>query len=202
MIDANKMNDCFDICIADYHLTDNVDASIKNPFQSDSFEALVYHKCWIDTVQWHLEDIIRDPNIIAENALLIKRRIDSSNQDRTDRVEMIDDYYLELFEGVKPQDNCRINTESPAWAIDRLSILALKIYHMKIEAQRNDIAESLLAKNKFKYQVLLTQREDLSQAISELLEDLKSGSRVMKVYRQMKMYNDPELNPVLYTKSK
>lgn len=202
MIDANKMNDCFDKCIADYHLTDNVDASIKNPFQSDSFEALVYHKCWIDTVQWHLEDIIRDPNIIAENALLIKRRIDSSNQDRTDRVEMIDDYYLELFEGVKPQDNCRINTESPAWAIDRLSILALKIYHMKIEAQRSDIAESLLAKNKFKYQVLLTQREDLSQAISELLEDLKSGSRVMKVYRQMKMYNDPELNPVLYTKSK
>ncbi len=202
MIDANKMNDCFDKCIADYHLTDDVDASFKNPFQSDSFEALVYHKCWIDTVQWHLEDIIRDPNIIAENALLIKRRIDSSNQDRTDRVEMIDDYYLELFEGVKPQDNCRINTESPAWAIDRLSILALKIYHMKIEAQRSDIAESLLAKNKFKYQVLLTQREDLSQAISELLEDLKSGSRVMKVYRQMKMYNDPELNPVLYSKSK
>lgn len=195
---AERMNEIFDQCIADYHVNDHVDAVEKCPFEANSFEGLLYHKNWIDTVQWHLEDIIRDPQITPENALVIKRRIDASNQDRTDLVEKIDDYYLAQSEGIAPSDDARVNTESPAWAIDRLSILALKIYHMRVEAERTDIAEELQHKNQFKHNVLLTQRADLSLAINQLLEDLGNGKRIMKVYRQMKMYNDPELNPVLY----
>lgn len=195
---AEEMNLIFDQCVSDYHLNDHVDAEEKNPYPTKSLENLLYHKNWIDTVQWHLEDIIRDPAISAEEALKIKRRIDSSNQDRTDLVEKIDDYYLEKFSEVSLKDNARLNTESPAWAIDRLSILALKIYHMQIEASRQGLEEALSHKNKFKLEVLNTQRIDLSLAINQLLEDIANGSRIMKVYRQMKMYNDPELNPVLY----
>lgn len=197
---AARMNEIFDQCIADYHITDHVDSPENNPFPKDSFDYLLYHKNWIDTVQWHLEDIIRDPKIKAEDALVIKRRIDASNQDRTDLVEQVDDYYLGTFGEVSPKENARVNTESPAWAIDRLSILALKIYHMRVEAERTDIGDELLHKNQFKFNVLLTQREDLSLAIDQLIEDLQNGERIMKVYRQMKMYNDPELNPVLYAK--
>lgn len=198
---AHEMNSVFDKCIAQYHLTDNVDAEEKNPFEEGTFNNLLFHKNWIDTVQWHLEDIIRDPNITPENALVIKRRIDASNQDRTDLVEKIDDHYLEEFNKVTPVPDARVNTESMAWAIDRLSILALKIYHMRVEAERKNVDEALAHKNQFKLNVLLTQREDLSLAIDQLLEDLQSGQRIMKVYRQMKMYNDPELNPVLYAQN-
>lgn len=197
---AREMNDLFDQCIADYHVKDDVDAPEKNPHPADSLKYLLYHKNWIDTVQWHLEDIIRDPKITAEKALEVKRRIDASNQDRTDLVEKIDDHYVFRFEGTSTKPDARLNTESPAWAIDRLSILALKIYHMHVEAKRDDISEELKNKNQFKLNVLLTQREDLSLAIDQLLEDLGNGHRIMKVYRQMKMYNDPELNPVLYSK--
>ncbi len=195
------MNEIFDQCIADYHRTDQVDAPEQNPY-SEKLEKLLYHKNWIDTVQWHLEDIIRDPAIEPAAALKIKRRIDQSNQDRTDLVEKIDDHYLEDFSQVQLEENARLNTESPAWAIDRLSILALKIYHMRIEAERQDVSEALGRKNQAKLAVLLTQREDLSLAINQLLEDLAAGRREMKVYRQMKMYNDPELNPVLYGQNK
>ncbi len=195
---ASEMNGIFDECIRQYHLTDNVDAAEENPHSEGSFKNLLFHKNWIDTVQWHLEDIIRDPNITPENALVIKRRIDTSNQDRTDLVEKIDDHYIQTFEKISPAPDARVNTESMAWAIDRLSILALKIYHMQIEAERKDVNEELANKNQFKLNVLLTQRKDLSLAIDQLLEDLKAGKRIMKVYRQMKMYNDPELNPVLY----
>ncbi len=198
---AQRMNEIFDQCIADYHIHDHIDTAEKAPFAEGSFENLLYHKNWIDTVQWHLEDIIRDPKISPENALVIKRRIDASNQDRTDLVEKVDDYYLELFEKIEVKPEARVNTESMAWAIDRLSILALKIYHMRQEAERKNIDQALQAKNQFKLNVLLTQRDDLSLAIDQLLEDLKSGNRVMKVYRQMKMYNDPELNPVLYAQN-
>lgn len=195
---ASEMNAVFDRCITQYHINDNVDAAEENPFSKGSFESLLFHKNWIDTVQWHLEDIIRDPQITPENALVIKRRIDASNQDRTDLVEKIDDHYLKNFENVTPAADARVNTESMAWAIDRLSILALKIYHMRIEAERKNVDEALAHKNQFKLNVLLTQRNDLSLAIDQLLEDLEQGKRIMKVYRQMKMYNDPELNPVLY----
>lgn len=198
MLKAQEMMALFNLAIEDYHEIDDVDQSLKNPFPLDSIQEMLYHKNWIDTVQWHLEDIIRDPNIKPEAALAIKRRIDASNQDRTDKVEQIDEAILALYSEVKPQSFARLNTESPGWAIDRLSILALKIYHMNIEAQREDIDEELLKKNRYKLSVLKIQEEDLCLAIDQLLDDLASGKRTAKVYRQMKMYNDPELNPVLY----
>ncbi len=195
---SGEMFDLFYKTVEDYHLSDNIDAPEQNPYTEGSFEHLLYRKNWIDTIQWHLEDIIRDPEIEAGKALEIKRRIDKSNQLRTDIVEKVDDHYLELFSKVAPRVEARINTESPAWAIDRLSILALKVYHMQIEAGRKNIAKDLLEKNQLKLKVLLTQKKDLTQAIDQLLQDLAEGKRIMKVYRQMKMYNDPELNPVLY----
>lgn len=188
----------FQLAIEDYHIKDHVDQEFKNPFPLDSIQEMLYHKNWIDTVQWHLEDLIRDPKINAEEALKLKRRIDASNQNRTDMVEQIDDAILALYQEVKPQSFARLNTESPAWAIDRLSILALKIYHMGIEAARKDIPEALQQKNQYKLSVLQIQEEDLCLAINQLIDDLATGKRTAKVYRQMKMYNDPELNPVLY----
>lgn len=193
-------NSVFNKCIADYHVTDHVDAPVKNPYEPNSIEYFLYLKNWIDTVQWHLEDIIRDPDIKPEEALAIKRRIDKSNQDRTDLVEQIDSYMLDKYKTVTVSENATINTESPAWAIDRLSILALKIYHMQIEADRKDAAPEHTCSCKRKLEVLLTQQQDLSLAIDQLLEDIAAGRKYMKTYKQMKMYNDPALNPVLYTK--
>ena len=193
-------NRLFDSVIADYHTTDNIDTPCPNPYEKGSLAFLLYQKCWIDTVQWHLEDIIRDPDIQPVEALAIKRRIDKSNQDRTDMVEYIDSYYLQLFQDVTPKADARVNTETPAWAIDRLSILALKIYHMQAEAKRTDASADHRARCAAKLQVLLTQREDLTQSITELLEDLSAGTKRMKVYKQMKMYNDTDTNPVLYAK--
>ena len=198
MQDIDSFNRLFDQVIVAYHRHDHVDQEFVNPIQQGGIDHLLYHKCWIDTVQWHLEDIIRNPSIDPVEALSIKRRIDASNQERTDLVEQIDDFFLDQFRLVTYQPDARINTESPAWAIDRLSILALKIYHMEEQVQRTDVEEGHLHSVKHKLQVLLTQRKDLTQAISDLLDDLQAGRRVMKVYRQMKMYNDPSLNPVLY----
>ena len=190
----------FQQAIRDYHLTDNVDTPVNNPYSRDSIEFKLYLKCWIDTVQWHLEDLIRDPHIDLSEALQLKRRIDHSNQDRTDLVEDIDSYFLQQFSEVKVLDDARLNTESPAWAVDRLSILELKIWHMKEQVERKDASEEHLNRCKLKLSVLLEQRVDLSTAIDQLLEDYQAGRRVMKVYRQMKMYNDPSTNPVLYKK--
>ena len=196
----SDFNRLFDRVIADYHTTDNIDTPCPNPYEKGSLAFLLYQKCWIDTVQWHLEDIIRDPDIQPVEALAIKRRIDKSNQDRTDMVEYIDSYYLQQFQEVTPKVDARVNTETPAWAIDRLSILALKIYHMLAEATRPDASAEHRARCAAKLQVLLTQREDLTQSITELLEDLSAGTKRMKVYKQMKMYNDTDTNPVLYAK--
>lgn len=193
-------NSIFDTVIADYHKTNDVDAAINNPYAERSIEYLLYLKNWIDTVQWHLEDIIRDPLIDPVKALQIKRRIDKSNQDRTDLVELIDSYFLDKYKDVQVKANAKINTESPAWAIDRLSILALKIYHMREEAEREDADEKHRELCRAKLDVLEEQCKDLSTAISELLKDIESGDKFMKVYKQMKMYNDPSLNPVLYGK--
>ena len=193
-------NEIFNRAIRDYHVNDDIDAPIQNPFEEGSIENRVYLKCWIDTVQWHFEDIIRDPNIDPVAALALKRRIDKSNQDRTDLVEQIDSYFRTLYKGVHVLDNARLNTESPAWAIDRLSILALKIYHMKEETLREDATPGHVAKCKAKLQILLEQQQDLSTAIDQLLEDIAAGKIYMKVYRQMKMYNDADTNPVLYKK--
>ena len=187
----------FDESIAVYHIEDDVNQSFTNPYPDDEIAHLLYRKNWIDTVQWHYEDIIRDPDIVATDALKLKRKIDASNQDRTDLVEYIDSYFLKKYQSVEIKENATINTESPAWAIDRLSILALKIYHMREEAERKDASESHLQKCRQKLGVLLEQKEDLSLAIDQLLEDIEAGKKYMKVYKQMKMYNDEELNPVL-----
>ncbi len=195
-------NQIFNRAINEYHLTDNVDAPINNPFDGGTIENSLYLKCWIDTVQWHLEDIIRDPQIDPAEALLIKRRIDHSNQDRTDLVEQIDSWLRDKYKDVEVKSDARINTESPAWAIDRLSILALKIYHMKEQAERTDAADDHRAKCAAKLDVLLQQQVDLGTAIDQLLEDIEAGTKYMKVYRQMKMYNDPATNPVLYNAKK
>ena len=184
--------------LVDYHQIDQVDTPLHNPYPTNSLDSLLYHKCWVDTVQWHLEDLVRDPSIEPVKGLELKRRIDASNQLRTDLVEKIDDYILGQLHGVTIQANATLNTESPAWAIDRLSILALKIYHMREEAERKNAGESHQIKCAQKLSVLLEQEKDLSLSIDQLLEDIYAGKKMMKVYQQMKMYNDASLNPVLY----
>lgn len=197
-MDANTCNSIFDDSIRSYHKLDSVDQPLDIPHPENSFEALLYHKNWIDTVQWHLEDLIRDPANTGNQITALKRRIDKSNQDRTDMVERIDDVFIEEFQDIQTMENSRLNTETPAWAIDRLSILALKIFHMREQTMRNDVDTSHKNSCKAKLDILLEQRKDLSNSLDELLEDIKSGTRYMKVYRQMKMYNDEKLNPVLY----
>ncbi|HML70917.1 MAG TPA: DUF4254 domain-containing protein [Macellibacteroides fermentans] len=181
-----------------YHITDSVDALINNPYEEKSIESYFFLKNWIDAVQWHLEDIIRNPEIDAVEALTIKRRIDKSNQDRTDLVELIDSYFLDKYKDIIVKPSAKINTESPAWAIDRLSILCLKIYHMQQEINRVDASIEHIDACKAKLSVLLEQKVDLSDALDQLLEDIERGDKFMKVYKQMKMYNDPSLNPILY----
>ncbi|MDE5579478.1 MAG: DUF4254 domain-containing protein [Alistipes sp.] len=197
---TQNANAIFDRAIADYHRFDDVDHPIENPYEKGSLDHLLYHKNWIDTVQWHLEDIIRNPEIDPREALAIKRRIDRSNQERTDMVEYVDDYLLEKYKSVTPAPDARLNTETPAWAVDRLSILALKIYHMEQETRRTDVDDAHRDACRRKLEVLRTQQADLSQAIEELIEDIEAGRKYMKTYKQMKMYNDPALNPVLYGK--
>ena len=197
---SEKANPIFIQAIRDYHLKDHVDTPIANPYSRASIEYALYLKCWIDTVQWHLEDIIRDPHINPAEALVIKRRIDHSNQDRTDLVEEIDTYFRKLYQDVTPLPEARLNTESPAWAIDRLSILALKIWHMQEQVDRQDATPEHIQKCQAKLDVLKEQQTDLSTAIDQLLEDIEAGRKYMKVYRQMKMYNDPATNPILYKK--
>lgn len=191
-------NKIFNESIADYHQFDDVNRAIANPYEKSSIEHLLYLKNWIDTVQWHLEDIIRNPQIDPVEALGIKRWIDRSNQERTDVVEYIDSYFLEKYKAVVPATDAVINTESPAWAIDRLSILALKIYHMQEEANRADASEAHREACQRKLSILQEQQRDLSAAIEDLLAGIAAGKKFMKVYKQMKMYNDPSLNPVLY----
>lgn len=195
---TENANAIFNRVIEDYHRYDDVDRDPQNPYGSGTLDHLLYMKNWIDTVQWHLEDIIRDPQIDPLKALEIKRRIDRSNQVRTDMVEYIDSWLLEKYREIVPQPTARLNTETPAWAIDRLSILALKIYHMRCETERTDVDEPHREACRRKLDVLLAQREDLSRAIEELIEDIEAGRKYMKTYKQMKMYNDPALNPVLY----
>lgn len=193
-------NPIFRAAIDDYHKTDNVDTPIQNPYEAGTIEHDLYLKNWIDTVQWHFEDIIRDPNIDPTEALVLKRRIDKSNQDRTDLVEKIDSYFYTLYHEVEAKADATINTESPAWAVDRLSILALKIYHMQEQVDRTDATPEHKAQCQKKLDVLLEQRVDLSTAIDQLIADFEAGRKYMKVYKQMKMYNDPSTNPVLYGK--
>ena len=192
----------FDQSINDYHVQDSIETQIKNPYHKDQFEHLLYQKNWIDTVQWHLEDIIRDPEIEPAEALKIKRVIDASNQKRTDLVEFIDGYFLNKFKDIEPNENATLNSETIAWALDRLSILALKIFHMSEEANRENAEESHKTSCQNKLDVLNEQKIDLSTAIDQLIQDIENGNKYMKIYKQMKMYNDEELNPVLYKAKK
>ena len=195
-------NQIFNQAIADYHQFDEIDHPINNPYEKDSLNHLLYLKNWIDTAQWHMEDVVRNPNIDPVEGLKWKRRIDAQNQVRTDMVEFVDSYFLELYKGITANADATINTESPAWAIDRLSILALKIYHMQEEAERESASAEHREQCLIKLNILLAQRDDLSLSIDELLADIQAGKKYMKVYKQMKMYNDPSLNPVLYNTSK
>ncbi|GEM67959.1 hypothetical protein SMI01S_15650 [Sphingobacterium mizutaii NBRC 14946 = DSM 11724] len=195
---SSAANKIFQKVIEDYHVYDKIDQPIENPYGRETLEHLLYLKCWIDTAQWHMEDVIRNPNIDPREGLYWKRRIDRQNQERTDTVEFIDSYYLQKFADVVALADAKVNSESPAWAIDRLSILALKIYHMEQETKRTDVSKAHQDACQLKLDVLLEQRKDLSQSIDELLADIEAGKKYMKVYKQMKMYNDPNLNPVLY----
>lgn len=197
---AQQYNRLFDEVIEKYHIIDSVNQPFENPFDKNSFEHLLFRKSWIDTVQWHYEDIIRLPDIDPVEALVLKRKIDASNQDRTDMVEYIDSYFLKKFEDVTVKEGAKINSETPAWAIDRLSILSLKIYHMNEEATRENASEDHRMKCQEKLNVLLEQRIDLSTAIDDLLNDFAHGEKYVKVYKQMKMYNDEDTNPMLYAK--
>ena len=192
----------FDQSINDYHINDSIETEIKNPYSKDQFEHLLYQKNWIDTVQWHLEDIIRDPEIEPTEALKIKRVIDASNQKRTDLVEFIDGYFLNKYKDVKPNEKATLNSETIAWALDRLSILALKIFHMSEEVNRENAEQSHKLSCQKKLDVLNEQKHDLSKAIDQLIDDIEKGNKYMKIYKQMKMYNDEELNPVLYKAKK
>ncbi len=183
-----------------YHVQDCVDAEMNNPYESESIEHCLFFKNWIDAVQWHLEDVIRNPDIEPVTALNIKRRIDLLNQRRTDLVECLDRYFLNKYSQVKIQADATLNTESPAWAIDRLSILCLKIYHMQQEVQRKGVDRMHVKTCEEKLHVLLEQKRDLIEAIDQLFADIEAGKKCMKVYKQMKMYNDPSLNPILYNR--
>ena len=200
---TEKAWEIFNQSINDYHQFDDVNKTIENPYEeSNLIEHLLYKKNWIDTVQWHLEDIIRDPQIDPVEALSLKRWIDKSNQERTDMVEYVDSWFLQQYADVEVKENAKINTESPAWAVDRFSILSLKVYHMQQEVDRTDATPEHIAACQAKLDVLKQQHIDLSTAIEELLEDFKAGNKYMKVYKQMKMYNDESLNPVLYANKK
>lgn len=201
-MNATFANDLFRRSIQDYHLTDDVDTPIQNPYPADAIAFLLYRKNWIDTVQWHLEDIIRSPAIRPDELVAIKRRIDQSNQDRTDTVEQIDSWFYGQFVNITPKPTARLNSETPAWLLDRMSILQLKIYHFREQAERSTASDEHRQKASQKLAVLLEQELDLARCFDELLEDIRNGDRYMKVYRQMKMYNDPTLNPVLYSEPK
>jgi len=198
MLTAESCYKIFQQSIDDYHLHDDVDTPLNNPYSPGTFENLLYHKNWIDTVQWHLEDIIRLPDINPSEGIAIKRRIDKSNQERTDIVEKVDDYFLAHFNNVAPKPGARINSETPAWLVDRMSILMLKIYHMKEQTERKEATLEHIARCETKLAILMEQKADMMNAYNELMEDIGKGERRFKVYRQMKMYNDASLNPVLY----
>ena len=202
MMFSNLCLNVFNQCISDYHIQNSINEKPKNPFKKDDIIHLLYQKSWIDTVQWHLEDLIRDPKINPVDALKLKRTIDLSNQKRTDLVEDIDSYFLDKYKNVKISNSATFNSESPAWAIDRLSILALKIFHMDEETKRKGANDEHINNCRSKLEILIQQKKDLCSAIDQLLSDIESGTKYMKTYKQMKMYNDEDLNPVLYNKDK
>ena len=198
---SKKALKIFKKSIDKYHIIDKVDQKFNNPYSDKSISNLLFKKNWIDTVQWHLEDIIRDPSIDSNKGMEIKRKIDLSNQKRTDLVEYIDNFFLNEFKKIKMKKNATHNSETLAWALDRLSILVLKIYHMNEQVEREDASIEHKEKCRNKLKILNLQKEDLSNAIDQLIFDIQKGIKYIRVYKQMKMYNDNSLNPILYKKN-
>ncbi|PJZ69446.1 hypothetical protein CH373_15210 [Leptospira perolatii] len=196
-LDSASVVSVFQKSVQDWH---RKEALSENPFSKSSLEGLFYQKNQIDTIQWHVEDEIRRPDLPDSELVKLKRKIDSLNQERTDLVEQIDDMISSKYKDVPKKNSARMNSETPAWLIDRMSILELKIYHMEEQTHRKDVSETHLKNCKAKLEILLEQRKDLSVCLDELLDDLSKGDKFYKVYRQMKMYNDKNLNPSLYTK--
>lgn len=206
MSDAFHFNDIFTRTVSSYHHSENIENRINNPFinpfRENTLDNLLYHKNWIDNVQWDLEDLIREPTIDPEKALQLKRRIDKSNQERTTVVEKVDDFFIEKYKKITHDTDAKLNTESIAWALDRLSILIIKIYHMNLQSQRKTATKAHRESCQSKLLILQEQQKDLIRAVDELIAEVAGGKRIIKVYRQMKMYNDPGLNPVLYAKKR
>lgn len=195
-------SELFDTAVNEYHVLNTIEQPFYTILEVGSLPYLLYKKCWIDTVQWHMEDIIRDPAIDLKTGMDLKRKIDRSNQERTDIVEIIDDSLLNTYAAVELKPFAKINSESPAWIIDRLSILTLKIYHMNEETLRGNVSVAHHNACRHKLGILKEQRTDLMLCLDEFIDDLANGVKYMKVYRQMKMYNDENLNPVLYQNNK
>ena len=170
--------------------------------ESADFPSLVSAQHQVNFELWHQEDLARDPDVSDSKIAGVKRAIDVLNQRRNDLIEQLDQFLVNVLsrENVNTTDQTELNSETPGSMIDRLSINALKIYHMNEEIQREDVAESHRKKCFGKLSVLQEQREDLRQCLDKLLVDLSTGKKRLKVYQQMKMYNDESLNPVLYWK--
>lgn len=196
VISGEKFTKIFRESIEDWHKNQES----NNPYIGDSLEFILYNKNQIDTIQWHVEDEIRRIDILDKEIASLKRKIDSLNQQRTDLVEKLDDIFLNQFQLVVQTKDSRMNSETPAWLVDRMSILELKIYHMEEQTQRTDVSEEHRNTCANKLKVLLEQRADMILCMNQLIEDLTLGKKYMKVYRQMKMYNDKSLNPSLYKK--
>ncbi len=192
MIDVSAITDLHRDCTERWH-----HAPIDNPYRG--FLNLVCEQHQRNFLLWHEEDKARDPTASDHEIAAVKRRIDRLNQERNDWIERLDEYILNNLAawGVRPLPRAKLNTETPGAAIDRLSILALRIYHMEEQTQRTDVDEEHRERARAKLSILHQQHEDLSTALADLLADLFSGKRVMKIYRQFKMYNDPAYNPYL-----
>ena len=172
------------------------------PENSDSFYQLIYEQHLTNFKLWHEEDKARDPDASDNLIATVKRSIDRLNQKRNDEIEKIDEGLLKKLEqgSVKILEDATLNSETPGSMIDRLSINALKIYHMDEETRREEALKEHRVNCNKKLMILREQRLDLGRCLLEFLEDLISGRKTLKVYRQMKMYNDSSLNPVLYQK--
>jgi hypothetical protein len=174
---------------------------ITNPYSG--FLQLVCRQHTYNYLLWHEEDIARSPNVGDERIATVKRAIDGYNQKRNDGIEQLDAAILQMLaeKKIEPVPDARQNTETPGSAIDRLSILALRRYHMQEQADRGDAAEEHRDKARGRLKVLAEQHADLSRSLRELLEDIFAGRKRLKVYFQFKMYNDPTMNPYLYKQS-
>jgi len=193
MIDVREILNLHETTVREWH-----ESSIANPH--DGFLALVCLQHEQNYRLWHEEDIARSRDATDAQIAQVKRNIDGLNQRRNNLIENLDEAIIEQLAeaGVRPAPDARLNSETPGSAIDRLSIIALRIYHMQEQADRTDAADKHRAACRAKLEVLYQQRADLSRSLKELLEDCFAGRKLLRIYRQFKMYNDPTMNPYLY----